>query len=226
MKKIDISTPKYPNTFALVDDEDYEFLNQWKWCSTDKGYVYNANAPGKKMHRLIMNAKKGAEVDHINRVRHDNRKHNLRMATRADNVRNRCVDPKAKSGLKGVTTGHNCWLARINENNKPILLGSFSDKYSAAYAYNQAAKKIFKEFAWLNDIPKGFKPTPRIVRSYTSDHYGVTLNPDGRWRARIKHNTQSLSLGRFTTEIEAAKAVNAKILELGLDRPLNIIEEL
>ena len=32
MKKIDISTKKYPATFTLVDDEDFEWLNQWKWC--------------------------------------------------------------------------------------------------------------------------------------------------------------------------------------------------
>ena len=82
MRKIKLTQGKY----AIVDDEDYEYLNQWRWFTFKNGYVWyvarETTIDHKRkciyMHRLIMNAVNGECVDHINRNGLDNRKYNLR----------------------------------------------------------------------------------------------------------------------------------------------------
>ena len=83
---------------ALVDDEDFDWLNQWKWHLGAGGYAsrreWNAvekRTRGVLMHRLILNAPPpiGYVVDHINRNRLDNRRANLRLSTFQENARNR-----------------------------------------------------------------------------------------------------------------------------------------
>ena len=76
MKEIDVSTLKHPNEFALVDDDDYEWLNQWKWSLGTHGYAcryeHNILSNGKKrkihilMHRLVNKTPTGLLTDHIN----------------------------------------------------------------------------------------------------------------------------------------------------------------
>lgn len=96
MKKIKLSQGKY----ALVDDKDYEFLNQWKWSAKTNGreifYAYrkeNSRKTGKTiyMHRIIVNAPKGMDVDHINGDGLNNQRKNLRICTRSQNQRNRSM---------------------------------------------------------------------------------------------------------------------------------------
>ena len=90
MKKI-----KVGNTFALVDDQDFESLNQFKWHQ-DKGYAYGY-VEGKHiyMHSLILNTPKGLFSDHINRNRLDNRRENLRIVSHAENNQNRTIGLKS-----------------------------------------------------------------------------------------------------------------------------------
>lgn len=80
---------KVGNTFALIDDQDFEWLNQFKWHQ-DKGYAYGY-VDGKHiyMHSLILNTPKGMFSDHINRNRLDNRRENLRIVSHAKNNQNR-----------------------------------------------------------------------------------------------------------------------------------------
>ena len=84
---------------ALVDDEDYEFLSQWKWHVNIRGtnkyaqsrkYIRGVgNDKMVKMHRLVMKPKNGEDVDHINGNSLDNRKQNLRLCSRGQNVSNK-----------------------------------------------------------------------------------------------------------------------------------------
>ena len=93
MKKIELTQGK----FALVDDEDFEWLNQWKWYANHLGYTwyvvrsvrYDNEVKAILMHRSILNAKIGEEIDHINHNGLDNRKKNLRICTRSQNNMNR-----------------------------------------------------------------------------------------------------------------------------------------
>jgi hypothetical protein len=95
------------------------------------------------------------DVDHKNRVSICNDKENLRLATRAENQRNKNIQKNNTSGYKGVCwdKARNKWKSGIHVNGKLINLGRFYTKEEAALSYNEAALKYFGEFAYLNVIP-------------------------------------------------------------------------
>ncbi len=105
------------------------------------------------MHRVIMQARPGKFIDHINHNGLDNRIANLRHASRTENNWNaRKRKGKYSSKYKGV-----CWFkvkkkwqARIQVNGKGIFLGIFTNEMDAARAYDKAARKYYGEFAYLN----------------------------------------------------------------------------
>lgn len=144
MKKIPLSQGK----FALVDDADFEWLNQWSWCY-NKGYAVRNKKP-RSMARLLLDAPASMQVDHKNGDSLDNRRENIRLATQAENQHNRRVFAKNKSGYKGVDLFHKRWRAQIKFNNKKIYLGYYDTPEDAARAYDKAARLYFKEFASLN----------------------------------------------------------------------------
>lgn len=157
MKKIDISTKTYPNKYTLVDDEDFDWINQWKWYFS-QGYARRMISKPKErmlgMHRVIMGDPEGFEIDHINHNTLDNRRKNLRLATKQQNRMNRTAYKKNKSGYKGVYwyAEKKKWLASIRFNKKSIYLGLYENKIDAALAYDQKAKELFCEFAYQNLI--------------------------------------------------------------------------
>jgi hypothetical protein len=143
--------------FALVDDIDYKHFNQWKWHAQKKGSTYYAvrteGSVFKKrfiMHREIVNAPKGMDVDHHNGNGLDNRRANLRICTRAQNLSNRYN--KNVSGYKGVVWQEHArkYKAQITRNSKVAHLGYFDNPIEAAQAYDRAAKEYFGEFAKTN----------------------------------------------------------------------------
>lgn len=148
--KIKLTKGKY----AIVDSKDFKWLNQWKWLFTGGGYA--ARAIGTKgeqkfiyMHKIIINCSNKMEVDHKNNEKLDNRRINLREATRSQN----CVNRKYfnKTGLRGVQQrSKNSFRATLHIDGKWKSLGHFSSLKIAALAYNQAAIKNFGEFARLN----------------------------------------------------------------------------
>lgn len=144
---------------AIVDDEDYEWLMQWRW-SYDGRVAFRGGRKyeGRKnisMHRVITNAQPNQDVDHINGDPLDNRKANLRCCAHAENQRNRKKQAGTASTYKGVWWRKDVqrWAAGIMINQKQIHLGFFDSELDAARAYNSAALKYFGEFARLNDIP-------------------------------------------------------------------------
>lgn len=145
---------------AIVDVEDFEWLSQWNWCarrkpSTGKFYAGRGVRIKNKaqiiaMHAVILEFPGG---DHKNRNTLDNRRENLRKCTLAQNGRNRGRQRNNKSGFKGVCWDGG-WRATIRINGKIKHLGRFESPKDAARAYNEAAKKHYGEFAYLNEIPK------------------------------------------------------------------------
>ena len=162
MKEIKITQ----NKVVLVDDSDFEWLNQWKWQwkSGDRsifGYAHRTQrikgTKSKlhiKMHRLIMQAKEGQFIDHKNGNGLDNRRSNLRLCTLSQNNQNFPLSISNKSGYKGVSwhKGAKRWRVTIKLEKKQKSLGYYHDLKKAAIAYNKGAKQYFGEFARINTI--------------------------------------------------------------------------
>jgi hypothetical protein len=145
--------------FTIIDDCDYERLSHFKWwalcCNGDFYAAYQSSErPRKKilMHRLVIYAPRGVEVDHINGDTLDNRRINLRLATHAQNGRNRRIDRTSTSGFKGVHFYRSSrrWNAQITFQGKRYNLGYFDTPELAAAEYDKAARLLFRQFARTN----------------------------------------------------------------------------
>lgn len=101
------------------------------------------------MHRLLIDAPKGMEVDHIDGDGLNNTRENLRLATRQQNLANTRISRTNKSGYKGVSwdSVRNKWTAHIEINGRSINLGRFSEIQDAVAAYQSSAKNLFGQFA-------------------------------------------------------------------------------
>ncbi len=154
MKMIPLTQGKY----AIVDDADYEWLSQWKWRVSSNKYVIRSGPRSEKprrsysMHRQIMNAPAGMDVDHINGNPLDNRRSNLRVCTHAENQCNQKLRSSSGNPYKGVRLNKSGtrWWARISKNGKEQHLGTFATAEEAAAAYDEAAKQLSGEFARTN----------------------------------------------------------------------------
>lgn len=165
MKQIPLTQGKV----ALVDDEDYDRLvamGKWKYQKSSSGGGYASKSKIRRkedgkytsdtilMHRFIMNASKGFDVDHGDSDGLNNQKYNLKTCTHAENMRNMKKPSHNTSGFKGVHfyKSRNKWTAQIQVNLKTIHLGYFESPILAAKKYNEAARTHFGEFAKLNEI--------------------------------------------------------------------------
>lgn len=146
---------------AIVDAVDFEWLSQWKWCAYRDGKTWYARRSGRSqdgkritvsMHREILDAHPGVEVDHRNADGLDNRRVNLRLATKAENGRNRLTPINNTSGYKGVYwhERHRKWYAQITVEKKRAHLGHFDSAEDAARAYDKVAKEVYGDFANTN----------------------------------------------------------------------------
>jgi len=133
---------------ALVDPADVGLVSSRRWYLS-QGYA--VSGAGVRMHRLILGIADGVEVDHITGDRLDNRRANLREATRKQNRWN-SASPGGSSRFKGVSHDpwRRAWLAQIYVSGRRIYLGHFGDEELAARIYDAAARDHFGEFARLN----------------------------------------------------------------------------
>ena len=147
--------------FTIVDDGDFEWLNQhkWHWKSKPTGTGYamrdvreNGRWKHIYMHRIILSPQGGREPDHINGDGLDNRRCNLRSCTRSQNNMNSRKRRGCSSRYKGVcwNSRDRKWEARIRVNGRLKQLGYFDDEQEAAAAYDVAAHKLFGQFARVN----------------------------------------------------------------------------
>lgn len=135
---------------TIVDAWNYESLSKFKWREHN-GYAKKSIHKSRyhvAMHRVLLWAPPGYEIDHINGNGLDNRLENLRIVTHAQNIRNM----KPRSKYKGVhwNTKNKKWISQIGINGGRTYLGSFNTQKEAAKAYDQKAKEVFGEYARLN----------------------------------------------------------------------------
>jgi hypothetical protein len=163
MKRIELTQNKY----AIVDEEDFEYLSQWKWYVSKTGYAHRntkRSGGGQKtirMHRQIVGAEPGEVVDHINHDILDNRRSNLRKCTNRQNQYNSRVRPSNKLGIKGIHIFSNreypVWSrfhVQIQVNRNKIHLGYFRTIREAVDIYNDASRIYFGEFACITELSK------------------------------------------------------------------------
>lgn len=145
---------------ALVDDENYDIINKWKWRPKFHGkniYAYRIVTINKVriklyMHRVILGLTNPKIVtDHIDHNGLNNQISNLRVCSQSNNSKNRRVEDGRAVKYKGVTTAYkNNFQSRITVDKKVIWLGYFKNEIDAAIAYNNAAKKHHGEYAQIN----------------------------------------------------------------------------
>ena len=130
----------------IIDEEDYDKFVKGESFYSNKGYARSGK--DKFLHRLIMNAPDGMDVDHINGNPLDNRKCNLRICTHAQNSFNKGKYKNNTSGFKGVNWNNNNkkYQSRIMLNGKSISLGYFEKAEDAYKAYCGACVKYHQEF--------------------------------------------------------------------------------
>jgi hypothetical protein len=142
---------------ALVDDEDFERVNQFKWSAKEcPNTVYAQRGHDGRhtmLHRFILRiTDPKIKVDHWDGDGLHNWQQNLRIATRQQNGANRKLNKNNTSGFKGVTwrKDRGKWNAFTEIKTKRIHLGYFDCPLQAACAYDMAAVKYFGNFAKCN----------------------------------------------------------------------------
>jgi len=167
MKKI----PLTQGQFAMVNDEDYDMLNQFKWYALYQKHIdgyyavrhirkSNGKWTTEYMHRVILNCPTSKETDHKNHDGLDNRRCNLRIVTHGQNQYNRKSNRTGVSKYKGVSLHkqkyknkvYEYWQSQIRINGKLTHLGYFETEIDAAIAYNKKAKELFGNYALLNRV--------------------------------------------------------------------------
>lgn len=138
---------------SKISIDSVDILRQYQcYVSTRNYLMISVSKRELQAHRFLLGAKHGELVDHKNGDTLDNRLENLRICTPLENSRNRRVNSNSQVGYKGVhfdkTVGR--YRSAITVNGEVKRLGYFSSAEHAAQAYDKAAEKYFKEYAWLN----------------------------------------------------------------------------
>jgi hypothetical protein len=158
---IPLSSRKYPGLYAIVDAEDYKRVSQHKWHPAKGKRTFYAAMNAKKeggdptqvlLHRFLLGAPEGTQIDHWNGNGLDCQRLNLRFATHQQNARNQRRRRGVSAPYRGLfyDSRGKRWRATIWHDGKGHPLGSGKDVESLARIYDRAAVRIFGEFARTN----------------------------------------------------------------------------
>lgn len=201
-----------------------------RYCRKVNNYYVFTKVKGEviHLHRLIMNAPKGLQVDHINGNTLDNREKNLRVVTNAQNQQNRTrIQKNNKSGVRGVSWSkqHGKWMAKLTLNYKQIYIGLYDElsdaenaiKYARANMMTHSPEALKKEK--FNKKMLGSKFTQ--YKNNTSGVRGVAwCKRSNKWRVRIQVDNKKIHIGTFE-DLEEAKNAATKAYKENLPNILN-----
>lgn len=239
---------------AVLDEEDFDRISQFHWNSVQvdkrsENLIYATTKIARKttyMHRMVMGAQPGEEVDHIDGNGLNNSRSNLRIATSQQNKRNQRVHKDSTSRIKGVSWSpeRRKFQVYITVDWKRIPLGRFESAEEALAVRLAAEKEHFGDFAKEIDytealanlkaaqlpkremIGRGRKKGDIGVRPKShrdGGHVGVRQHKNGRWIARLT----SKHLGYFDTFEQAVSARIAaeKAYKQSLETPSDETQE-
>lgn len=198
--------------WTLVDEDDYNKFKHQPFYLSHFGYVKDNKH---NLHRLIIDAKKGEIVDHINRNKLDNRKENLRIVTHVENARNKTKLLGASSQYHGVS-----WINQFKKWRCTVCKGGslresylFDNETHAAYWRDVLVLKYDLKGSILNNLEK---PIDFIEpnKQKRKIEVGVQERENGNFRARTTINGKRTALGSFSTYAEAKAAYDSKRTEL------------
>lgn len=199
--------------FAIVDNEDFELCNKYKWRGHSAGYAHaycKIKGSYIYMHRLVTNAEKGLEVDHIDHNKLNNTKANLRVCLRADNLKNTIRWSSNKFNMKGVRKlPSGLYAASSTVNHQSYHIGIYYTPKEAGLAYDRFIEKHYGEYANLNfpdekTIPQKAKRTPPSVKSNTGERHISYIPSRSKFQVTVRRGDKVFMLGRFKN-IEEAK---------------------
>lgn len=200
------------NDSCLINVSAYDVVSQYKWRADRDGYAC-ANKGGRhlRMHRLVIGAKQGEIVDHINRNPLDNRLENLRIASYSLNSVNTIKKFKSYSKYRGVSIDNRTYkkfIAQIKSVDVgSVYIGNYYTEEMAAYMYQQKFKEVFGEQPCLQALPdyediqrEEIEKEQQIRSRYTSQYRGIYKHKyNNTWCVSIKGKY----LGSFRSEEQA-----------------------
>jgi hypothetical protein len=224
-------------TYALCSAEDYDNVSKHSWHWHTDGYPATRLLGSKKrtfMSRLVMEAKKGTLVDHINRDRKDNRRENLRIVTYSQNAQNRTKKAGSSSSYKGVyySKRQKKFGANLKINSYRHHLGYFDDEIDAAKTYdkyvvqNREKLDICHPLNFPEDIDI-YKDAPLVMLKKNREpksNFFYVKKENKKFVAIVQNGEKRIRLGLYSTAEEAAKVADNYIVQNNLDRKLNFPE--
>ena len=135
----------------FVSPEDFAMASSHRWHITSGEYVRSSRRVNGKvtfifLHRTVCNAEPRQIVDHINRIKTDNRRENLRIVTARESAINKSTNKNKLSKFKGVTKHRSGWQVYVDGK----YVGVFKNEIDAAHAYDNTAIILHKNFAVTN----------------------------------------------------------------------------
>lgn len=223
---------------ALVDDEDFERVNKFKWCYLIDNKVEDVENGDCGLGYFILQPNKGEAVVRIDKKILDFTKKNLRVISRNKVPHTSKGQSGSTSKYKGVSwrKDMNKWRARVRIDGKEKHLGYFINEDAAALAYNKAAKEFYGEHSYQNVIGEDNnasaanfeKQVQHRAPSWSSSKYhGVFWDKRvSKWVAQVHFKKSCFKVGGFVDETEAAKTYDKKAYELHGDKAILNFPEL